>query len=264
MRVNRRGREEIMNSPKLTIFCCSQPHVIEGLMKNEAFRGRGLLARFLYSFPESALGTRRYDTALIPPAVKRAYHDLIFDLLDIPCPEEPAIIRLSHEAYEAHKHFFNLIESEITGQVAHIADFAAKLPGAVLRIAGLLHIVQNFRAAHTDPISEKTMLNAVKLGWYFLSHAMKTFAYAGVDELTSAAQYAVKRLMKSSKPILSKSEIHALCRGRFEKVEALMPVLKHLKSLSYLREIPTDRTASTGRQPDARYELNPLYFKEVK
>ncbi|MGI5849447.1 MAG: YfjI family protein [Christensenellales bacterium] len=260
MRVNRRGREEIMNSPKLTILCCSQPHVIEGLMKNEAFRGRGLLARFLYSFPESALGQRRYDTAPIPPEVSRAYRDLIFALLDIPLPDMPKVIKLSDEAHKAHKHFFDIIEGEMTSKLAHVSDFSAKLPGAVLRIAGLLHIVSDYQSAQVNPISGDTMRNAVKLGYYFLSHALKTFAYTGIDEKTAAAQYAVKRLIKAPAFILSRSEIHALCRGRFEKVESLMPVLKNLVSLGYLREIPADRTATTGRRPDSRYELNPLYF----
>jgi len=263
LRVNRRGREEIMDNPALTILCCSQPHVIEGLMKNEAFRGRGLLARFLCSFPESALGMRRYDTASIPPDVKWAYRDLIFALLDIPQPDEPNIIGLSGEAYESHKKFFEVIESEMTGALVHIADFAAKLPGAVLRIAGLLHIVQNIKTAHIDTISQDTMSNAVKLGWYFLSHALKTFSYAGVDEQANAAQYAVKRIAAKPRPIMSRSEIHALCRGRFEKVESLIPVLKNLVSLGYLREISAERTASTGRRPNSQYELNPLYFKEV-
>ncbi len=264
MRVNRRGREEIMNSPKLTILCCSQPHVIEGLMKNEAFRGRGLLARFLYSFPESALGQRRYDTAPIPPEVSQAYRDLIFALLDIPLPEKPEIIKLSGEAHEAHKHFFDIIEGEMTGKLTHISDFAAKLPGAILRIAGLLHIVSNYQSACIKPISGDTMRNAVKLGYYFISHALKVFAYAGVDEKAAAAQYVVKRLAKARALILSRAEIHALCRGRFDKIESLLPVLKNLMQLGYLREIPTERTAATGRRPDSRFELNPLYFKGVE
>lgn len=264
MRVNRRGREEILNSPKLTVLCCSQPQAVETLMQNVMFRGRGFLARFLYSFPETSLGTRRYDTEPIPPEVSRAYRDLIFALLDIPQPEQPNIISLSDKARFAHKHFFDLIESEMTGKLAHIADFAAKLPGAVLRMAGLLHIVQNLKSAHIDRISEDTMKNAVKLGWYFLSHALKVFSYTGADEQTAAAQYAVKRLMKAPALILSKSEIHSLCRGRFDKIESLMPVLKNLVQLGYLREIPTDRTATTGRRPEPRYELNPLYFKEVQ
>lgn len=264
VRINRRGRVEIMNHPLATIFCCLQPLLLEEWMKNEAYRGRGVLARFLFVFPESKLGTRRYESAPIPPEVSRAYRNLIFDLLNIPLPDKPHIIVLSDEAHEAHKHFFDVVEGEMTGKLEHIADFAARLPGNVLRIAGLLHVASDYQSACVNPISGDTMKNAVKLGWYFLSHALKTFAYTGVDEQANAAQYAVKRLMKAPALTLSKSEIHALCRGRFEKVESLRPVLKNLISLGYLREVPADRPATTGRRPEPRYELNPLYFKEVK
>lgn len=264
LRVNRRGREELLNAPELAILSCSQPQAIEALTKNEMFRGRGLSARFLFAFPDTKLGTRRYETAPIPPETERAYRELIVDLLNIPRLNGPRVIRLSDAAYQVHKRFCEAIEPELTERLAHITDFASKLTGAVLRIAGLLHIVQHYQSADIGPISGETMSNAVKLGWYFLSHALKTFAYTGVDERTNAAQYVVKRLTKAPGLTLSRAEIHALCRGRFDKVESLLPTLKYLVELGYMREIPTDRTSNAGRRPDSRYELNPLYFKGVE
>lgn len=91
VRINRRGREETINRPALTIFCCSQPRVIEEIMQNKSYRERGLWARYLYVYPETKLGTRRYETKPISPEVKRAYRKLIFNLLDIPLPEKPDV-----------------------------------------------------------------------------------------------------------------------------------------------------------------------------
>lgn len=264
MSVIRRGRKEFIDNPQLAILTCAQPQAMESFMSNAMYRGRGLPARFLFAFPDTKLGTRRYETAPIPAETERAYWEFIFDLLNIPRLEKPKTIYLSDAAYQVHKRFCETIEPELTERLAHITDFASKLTGAVLRIAGLLHIAENYKLIHMTPISGETMSNAVKLGYYFLSHALKVFAYTGVDEKAAAAQYVVKRLAKAPALVLSKSEIHALCRGRFDKIDALLPVLKHLVSLGYLREIPTDRTSNTGRRPEPRYELNPLYFKEVK
>ena len=44
--------------PALTCAYAIQPQVVEGLAENTAFRGRGLLARFLYAAPQSWIGRR--------------------------------------------------------------------------------------------------------------------------------------------------------------------------------------------------------------
>lgn len=49
IRVDRKGREaESIDSPALTMLLSAQESVLEGMLTNDAFRGRGLLGRFLY------------------------------------------------------------------------------------------------------------------------------------------------------------------------------------------------------------------------
>src|SRR5262249_10927584 len=48
VRVDRRGRSEIIERATLTIGMTVQPDVLRGIAENPSFRARGLTARFLY------------------------------------------------------------------------------------------------------------------------------------------------------------------------------------------------------------------------
>ncbi len=61
VRVDRADRTRppiLMNRPCLTVGLSPQPDVLEALRDKPGFRGRGLLARFLYALPKSPLGYR--------------------------------------------------------------------------------------------------------------------------------------------------------------------------------------------------------------
>jgi hypothetical protein len=59
IRVNRGSRSPIlMQNPALTLGFTPQPEVVRGLTDNPGFRGRGLLARFIYTVPPCSLGFR--------------------------------------------------------------------------------------------------------------------------------------------------------------------------------------------------------------
>jgi hypothetical protein len=51
-------------------------------MNNQAFRGSGLIARFVYCFPENNIGSRKYNTKPISEIVEVNYKNLIFKLLN--------------------------------------------------------------------------------------------------------------------------------------------------------------------------------------
>jgi hypothetical protein len=83
----------------------------------------------------------------------------------------------------------------------------------------------------------------------------------GADEELSNAKYVLKQIKKQHKMVLKRAEVHKVCRSRFMKIEALLPALDLLVEHGYLREIPPDNVPSTGRPPDNRYALIPLFWK---
>ena len=64
LRVDRKGRDpEYVENPALTLSLMIQPSVLSSMARQQAFRGRGLLARFLYSVPKSRVGHRTIESS---------------------------------------------------------------------------------------------------------------------------------------------------------------------------------------------------------
>ena len=74
LRVDRKGRApEHIPAPALTLGLMFQPSVLNMIAANPQFRGRGLLARFLYSRPPSMVGRRNPDPAPMDRDAVTAY-----------------------------------------------------------------------------------------------------------------------------------------------------------------------------------------------
>ena len=71
----------VLKKPYMSICLACQPYVFDSMINNTAFRGSGLIARFLYCFPKSNIGTRKYDTQAVPEAVIKNYKNLTYKLL---------------------------------------------------------------------------------------------------------------------------------------------------------------------------------------
>ena len=74
VRVDRGSRSPVMlRNPALTVAISPQPDVLESLSDKPGFRGRGLIARFLYGLPTSPIGFRHLKPEPCPSAVEKAY-----------------------------------------------------------------------------------------------------------------------------------------------------------------------------------------------
>ena len=102
MMVDRKGRPaEQIEHPCLTMLLTVQPSVLRTVMQNAVFRGRGFLARILYTLPPSLVGRRRFETQPVPSLAEKGYAMQLTSLLSIPRPDSPGEISLSREAYES-------------------------------------------------------------------------------------------------------------------------------------------------------------------
>ena len=128
--------------PALTCAYAMQPAVIEGLAENAAFRGRGLLARFLYAAPQSWIGRREIAPAPVSDAVREAYRQAVRALADL---EGEHVLQLAADASAALQEWEAEIESMLGdgGQMEIMRDWGAKLAGATLRLAAVLHCVEH-------------------------------------------------------------------------------------------------------------------------
>jgi len=187
VRVDRGSRPPIfMERAILTMGLTVQPEVIRKISSNKTYRGRGLLGRFLYIIPKSNIGHRKLDAAPMPPEPIEEFKKLIISILNHSRPVDSGgdknaqhILFLEESAYEKWLDNARCIESlmsEELDHLCHITDWAGKLPGAIARIAGLLHVA---RYAHEHPwkhkISLEDMNAAVKIGHTLTSHALAIF-----------------------------------------------------------------------------------------
>lgn len=259
LRVDRKGRpSEYINNPCLSILLAIQPQVLDGIMDNEVFRGRGLIGRFLYSYPTSRIGTRNYKGQPIPLVYENDYKKLIYELMDIPCGETPYIIKLSDDAFTMIENEFNCIEQRLVTDLEPISEWAGKYIGAVLRIVGILHIAE-YKDADTL-VSGNTMHNAIEIGHYFIEHAKLSFSIMGANQEQANAKYVLKYISKDVHSEISKREIHRLCSGRFKKIEDLEPVLSLLCDYGYLFLSEFQDTNDIGRRKSPVYYINPVIY----
>lgn len=263
--IDRKGRpRESIPDPAMTILLSVQNDVIRGIFENGTFKGRGLNARFLYSKPKSTIGTRNFETEPIPQEVKISYKKLIYELLDIPTPADGEIktITISAEAYSMLKSYFELIEAELINSLENMRDWAGKLVGAALRIAGILHCMSFGRSAGESPVNLVTMMNAITIANYFIDHAKACYQLMGVDESFQQAKHVLKKLEQNPQERYKKYDIFKMCRNSYLKnVDQIDPLLEMLIDNGYLYEIPTERLNRPGRKPANIYKLNPEYFK---
>ena len=141
LRVDRVGRApDLVDRPSLTVGLAVQPDVLRRLEAKPGFRGRGLLARFLYAVPESMMGRRQIGTPAVPDDLLREFHATIRTLLrfspanDSEGRPTPHILRFDRTAQDAFRTFEAGLEPRLASDadLGPIADWGAKLAGLSL------------------------------------------------------------------------------------------------------------------------------------
>lgn len=188
VRVDRSGRpSEFARTAALTCILTAQPAILRNLAAKDQMRERGLLARFLFTMPRGLIGERAYANIPMNPQLMEQYAARLHDILAVPAldphdHEAHRQLNLDGEALETWRTYHDLIEKKQApdGELSHMTDFASKLPGAVARIAGILHLMKHGPRAPQD-IEQVTVAGAWALGMFFLEHTKAAFAEMGAD-----------------------------------------------------------------------------------
>jgi replicative DNA helicase len=269
LKVDRRGRPpEYVQRPCLTIGLTVQPEVLQGLAGRPGFRGRGLLARFLYSLPPSLVGRRQPGAPPVPSAIAERYalelHALAASLTT-PTGQDPTVLTLDPPAGELLLGFERDLEPRLaagSGDLAHLAGWAAKLAGATCRLAALLHLASHLRDGWANPIGADTLAAAVRLADYLIDHARAVFDLMGADPRIDDARWLLNWMSRTDRTQFSRRDAHAAApRGRFPKATDLEPALRLLEEHGYLRRVdpePSRDPHGRGRPASPRFLVNPL------
>jgi hypothetical protein len=264
IRVHRVSREPVVvDSPALTVLLSPQPGCLAELRENKPFRARGLLARFLYALPHSPIGNRTLVPVPIPDSVKSDYDMIVRRLLDWN-PGGRVPLSLSPEAYKAWKDFQREVEVLMAngGILCRMRDWGSKLPGAALRVAGILHAsTAEDLSVLAVRIQLPVLRVAVELCRTLISHAIAVFNLISEDPSTRDAKRLWKWMISRPERVISKRDCYRAHHPHvFKNVQEMDAALKILEEHN-LTHVSKEKTG--GRQKGL-IEVNPAIAVNAK
>jgi hypothetical protein len=259
IKVHRLSRKHIsLEKPLLTILVMAQPIVIEEALSNKQYSLRGLTGRFLYCIAKDLVGKRKYTSESISSTLRSTYYDRIKKLLSY---DDTKVISLTKGAEELFAKMADENEKSMKGINSSIREWANRKPGFVLRIAGILHIMEwqeSGAKAIPELISSDTIKKAIKVADYFTEHSRAAFEHMGHNQAVAEARVILRKIQESGKDELSHNQIYNLCRGqnRFREAKSIDRGLDVLCENGYLQKVSAQHIGP-GRPRGSKYVLNP-------
>jgi replicative DNA helicase len=273
IRVDRQGRpSQYIPSPALTIGLMVQPRIIEAIAANRDFVGRGLLARFLYATPASKVGHRLIGAEPVAETTEAQYSYTIKKLASqlARWASDPMLLMLDERAATALHRLEEKVEASLGGEgelasPTTLTEWGSKYVGAVMRIAGLLHLGEHGAdSGHKYPVQPETIEAAARIGRYFKACAINVFSQMGNPD-TADALYLLERVAHLGCDELSERELFNACsRPRFPTMADMRPALERLVDHGYLIPQGQPKTGSGGRPGSPRYKVHPTAAKPAK
>ncbi|GAA3457696.1 DUF3987 domain-containing protein [Dactylosporangium matsuzakiense] len=263
MRVGRLSRDaNHVDKPALTLGLAVQPEVLRDIAGMPGFRGLGLLARILFAVPTNTVGWRTIGAAPIPAEVSAAYTaNLTTMVLTLADWTDPAVLPLTAEANERVLEIERTVEPRLRpgGAWGHIIDWGSKYTGAVVRMAGLIHLGDHLRDGWGRPIDAGAIDRAALLGEYYAAHALAAFDDMGADNTTRNAQTILGWIERTGATAFTKRDLYrAVKSAQIGTVADLDPALTLLDAHGYLRQLdPPARSPKGGRPPSPSYLVHP-------
>jgi replicative DNA helicase len=254
-----------IDRPALTIGITPQPAVLQDLAATPGARDRGLLARFLFALPPSNLGYRKTRTQPIPDHVSRTYDrrldTLTRTLIDLP---DPVTLPLTPQADAAVERLQGDLEQQLRPEqpLSHITDWAGKLVGATVRIAGLLHLADRVTTGWGDPISEDCINRAATIAAYYTAHALAVFDLIAADPSAEDARHILAWLQRpktngTHRTTVKRRDIVAGLRHFRGRTDTIDPALRLLEEHGYLRADTPPTSGGRGRPPSLTFRVHP-------
>ncbi len=231
--VLRRGNGNILlKNPLLTIGIMTQPEKLATAVKNKEFMGRGLMHRFLFSFPEKK-DRINISSPDIPAELSGVYGNIIKILLERQKDKSIPVMQFNEETKDLFTNYHNHIQL-LKRESEHSPDFQEWLSkhfSRSLRIAGILHL---FEASPDKKINALTVQRAIKICEWSEAHARKALceSISETDEDRNA-KYVLEKIKNSKAVELSKRELRRKCRKlsptEFSEVFEILVEMNYIK-----------------------------------
>lgn len=279
---DRQGRAAvIVPRPTLTVGLSVQPGALRDAGRNAHAVARGIMARFLYAWPNLSTWIRRPDAPEVPELVAARWGSRLRELHAVSeeiDPADPRVLEFTPEAVDVLSAWCaecgrmrSTLELE-RGNADPFAQWLGKLEGNTVRIAGNLALLAD---PHARVVDAQVVERAVELArGYFLPHARRVFGEFVQDDDTRRAARILDAIRKGDPSrfegwphLVTMRELHRAVRGttslELDKAENVRQGVSVLTERGYLRPAPVVAGEPRGSgRPAERYELSPYLFDE--
>ncbi len=168
----------------------------------------------------------------------------------------PHILKIADDAFQVWQTFAHKIEAGMRegGTFAHLTDWAGKLPGAVVRIAALLHIARHaLDRPWKKEISTDDMAAALRMADVLSAHALVVFDLMGADPALDGARVVLRWIEREGKPEFTFRDCHYAHKARYKRTADLEPAIDVLIERHFIRP----RVVKVAHRPSRILEINP-------
>jgi len=276
-RVDRQGGESVQaDKPHCVLHFSIQPHIVESIRSNSDFMGTGFANRFMYSLPQSLIGSRLMDTPPVNAGLLQSWHMIVQSIFESCYGLPVRQLRLDAGAYAKWRDYSEQLESRLITELLPVQGWASKLPGQLVRVAALYELAANPK---TDSVSAESMQSALALAPYLQAHALKALTPPTHDQpAMKVLTYLITKLQElqgqqggsvgsvGAIPALTyqfttRSVQHQFSKTAWLKLSdqpamTVRGILQGLASDNWVRVVKTESTDKGGR-PAELWELHP-------
>jgi hypothetical protein len=195
----------ILPGRRVSVHLMAQPSVANVMLSNRLFEDQGLLSRFLFSAPDSTIGTR-FSKNISPASLQalQSYDRKIAEILDVALPVkegkpnelEPRKLTFDAEAGRIWTGFADEVEKNMAagGKWEQIRGFANKLPEHAARLSGVLALVEDIQAR---TVRKDFLYAGMLLASYYAGEAQRLHEQGYVDPDIALAERLLNWLCNS-------------------------------------------------------------------
>ncbi|ONH23852.1 hypothetical protein BL253_31990 [Pseudofrankia asymbiotica] len=250
MRVDRKGRDgEFIPNPALTVGVMIQPSVLRRFGADADLTGRGLAARFLFVLPGSLAGWRDVNAPPVPAPLTDAYNHNIQHLAATLAEwEDPIVVTLTSDADQVRTAHAERVENDLRpgGEYHAMREWANKLPGTTLRLAGLLHMAHRPTDGWRHPITAEQMAGAVQLADALAAHYRTALHAVTTEPNHTAALKTLRFLADRQITTFTRRELHRRLIRQLPTAADVAATLDVLTTYGWTRT-----------RPDGHHQLHP-------
>ena len=229
----------VLNGCRLSMHLMGQEWLLSKMIQDPLLEQVGLMSRVLVAYPPSRMGTRKYKSASAgQTAAMQRFSRRILELLDgwsAPSAQQAfRLLTLSSEGSSLWVSYHDENEKRLQDSSAfqEISRFVAKAPEHVLRVAGVLALVED---PMVQEIGREVLVNAVQLIEWYVSESLRLQSTICVDQELQVAEKLLEWLRQRGQMYVWVGEIYRLGPSAFRRAEDARRALHLLEDHGWVK-----------------------------